>query len=86
MVSLGRRVEEFHNLRDPLDCPLIVWLNGERIMETMDLDIERHLGAVERAVSSVKRDGQPARAVTLARSYETTVTTAFYNRESAEPA
>ncbi len=39
----------------------------------MDLEIERHLGAVERSVSSLERDGQPARAVTLARSYGTTV-------------
>lgn len=39
----------------------------------MDLDVERLLGAVERTVSSLERDGQDARAVTLARSYATTV-------------
>ena len=39
----------------------------------MDLDVERLLGAVERTVSSLERDGQTARAVTLARSYATTV-------------
>ena len=39
----------------------------------MDLDVEHHLGAVERSVASLERDGQPARAVTLARSYGTTV-------------
>ena len=39
----------------------------------MTLDFERHLGAVERSVSSLERDGRPARAVTLARSYNTTV-------------
>ena len=39
----------------------------------MDLDVEGHLGAVERSVSSLKRDGQPVRAVTLSRSYATTV-------------
>ena len=39
----------------------------------MDLDVERLLGAVERTVSPLKRDGQPARAVTLARSYATNV-------------
>ena len=39
----------------------------------MDFDVESHLGAVERTVSSLERDGQPARAVTLARSYATTV-------------
>jgi len=39
----------------------------------MDLDFERHVGAVERSVSSLERDGQPARAITLARSYGTTV-------------
>ena len=39
----------------------------------MDLDVESHLGAVERSVSLLERDGQPAGAVTLARSYATTV-------------
>ena len=39
----------------------------------MDLHVESHLAAVERTVSSLERDGQPARAVTLARSYATTV-------------
>ncbi len=39
----------------------------------MDLDVERLLGAVERTVSSLDRDGQAARAVTLARGYATTV-------------
>ena len=38
----------------------------------MKLDVERHLGAVERSVSSPDRDGQSARAVTLSRSYATT--------------
>ena len=39
----------------------------------MDIDVESHLAAVQRAVSSLKRDGQSAHAVTLARSYGTTV-------------
>ena len=39
----------------------------------MELNVEGHLGAVERSVSYLDRDGQPASAVTLARSYETTV-------------
>ena len=39
----------------------------------MHFDVEGHLGAVERSVSSPEREGQPARAVTLSRSYETTV-------------
>ena len=39
----------------------------------MDLNVEDHLGAVDRSVSYLDRDGQPASAVTLARSYETTV-------------
>ena len=39
----------------------------------MELDVEGHLGAVERSVSSVERDGQSARAVRLSRSYPTTV-------------
>lgn len=36
-------------------------------------DIERHLGAVKRRVVSLERDGAPARAVILSRSYGTTV-------------
>lgn len=39
----------------------------------MEFDVERHLGAVDRSVSSLERDGQPVRAVTLSRSYATTV-------------
>lgn len=39
----------------------------------MDIDIERHLGAVDRAVAETERDGQPARAITLTRSYDTDV-------------
>ena len=39
----------------------------------MNLDVESHLGAMERSVASLERDGQPARAVTLSRSYSTTV-------------
>ena len=39
----------------------------------MKLDVETHLGAVDRIVSSPVRDGQPARAVTLCRTYATAV-------------
>ena len=39
----------------------------------MGFDVESHLGAVERCVSSLERDGRSARAVTLARSYDTTL-------------
>ena len=39
----------------------------------MEFYVEGHLGAVERSVSSVARDGQSARVVTLGRSYPTTV-------------
>ena len=39
----------------------------------MNLNIESHLSAVERTVSSLERDGRPARTVTLARSHATTV-------------
>ena len=39
----------------------------------MDFDVEDHLGALERSVASLERDGRPARAVTLARGYATTV-------------
>ena len=39
----------------------------------MGIDVESHLGAVERSVSSLERGGQHARAVTLSRSYATTV-------------
>ena len=36
-------------------------------------DVRAYLGAVERTVSSLERDGKPARTVTVARSYQTTV-------------
>ena len=39
----------------------------------MQFDFDNHLGAVERSVSSLERDGQPARAVTLSRSLDTTM-------------
>ena len=39
----------------------------------MDFDFKGQLGVAERSVSSLERDGQPARAVTLSRSFATTV-------------
>ena len=39
----------------------------------MNLDVEEHLNAADRSVSVLERDGQPARAVTLSRSYATTL-------------
>ena len=39
----------------------------------MNFDIESHLGALERWVSLLERDGQSAGAVTLSRIYSTTV-------------
>ncbi len=39
----------------------------------MDFNVESHLGEVERSVSALERDGQPARAVTLSRGFGTTV-------------
>ena len=39
----------------------------------MNLDVEEHLGAMERSVSAGERDGQPVRAVTLTRTFATTV-------------
>lgn len=39
----------------------------------MDFDVEGNLGALARSVSSLERDGQSARAVTLSRGYDTTV-------------
>ena len=38
----------------------------------MSFDVAFHLGAVERSVSSLERDGRPAHATTLARSYDVT--------------
>ena len=45
----------------------------ERQRETMNFDVAGHLIAIERSVSSLERDGQPACAVTISRSYETAV-------------
>ncbi len=39
----------------------------------MNFNVEGHLAAVERSVSSLEHDGRPARAVTLSRSYATAV-------------
>ena len=39
----------------------------------MEFDVQDQLGAVERSVSSLERDGRPGRAVTLSRSYRVTV-------------
>ena len=39
----------------------------------MKLDVDGHLAAVERSVSSLERDGKPARAVTLSRIYESAI-------------
>ena len=38
----------------------------------MNFNVEENLGAVDRSVASLERDGQPAHAVTLARTYATT--------------
>lgn len=37
----------------------------------MPIDFERHLGAMQRTVVALERDGQPARAVVLSRIYDT---------------
>ncbi len=39
----------------------------------MDFDVENHLRAVERSASILEHNGQPARGVTLSRSYMTTI-------------
>ena len=39
----------------------------------MNFNVKRQLGAIERSVSSLERDGQAARAVVLSRSFATTV-------------
>lgn len=39
----------------------------------MKLEVDNHLGAIERSVSWLERDGQSASAVTLSRSFATTV-------------
>jgi len=38
----------------------------------MHFNVEENLGAVDRSVSALQRDGQPAHAVILARTYATT--------------
>ncbi len=38
----------------------------------MNFNVEENLGAVDRSVTSLERDGQPAHAVILARTYATT--------------
>src|SRR5262245_26329742 len=50
----------------------------------MELDFARQLGAVRRSVTSLERDGQPARAVTLERVYGTSVDDLWDALTSAE--
>lgn len=50
----------------------------------MNFDVEAHLAAVERTVTWLEREGRPARAVTLSRSYETTVADLWGAITSAE--
>ena len=50
----------------------------------MDIDVEEHLSAVERTVSSLSRDGREARAVRLARSYPTTLADLWEATTTAE--
>ena len=50
----------------------------------MEIDVERHLGAGERSVSSPVLEGQPARAVTLSRSYRTGIADLWDAVTSAE--
>jgi len=38
----------------------------------MKFDLEKHLGAVDRSVATLERNGKPVRAVTLTRVYNTT--------------
>ncbi len=39
----------------------------------MTIDVERHLGGAQRSVTALERDGKPARAVTLTRTYDTDI-------------
>ena len=50
----------------------------------MNIDVASHLGAVERSVSRLEREGQPARAVVLARTFDTTVDDLWNAVTSAE--
>lgn len=50
----------------------------------MAFDMARHLGAVQRTVKALERDGKPARAVILARSYDTGIDDLWNALTSAE--
>ena len=50
----------------------------------MDFDFESYLGAVGRSVSSLERDGHPARGVTLSRSFATTAEDLWHAVTNAE--
>ncbi len=39
----------------------------------MKFDVEHHLGQVDRSVTDLEKDGRPARAVVLSRSYDTDI-------------
>ena len=48
-------------------------LENAQYGDTMGFDVEGHLGALDRSVSLLERDGQPVSAVSLSRGYATTV-------------
>ena len=50
----------------------------------MNSDLEGHLGAIERSVSRLEREGRPMRAVVLARTFDTTVDDLWNAVTSAE--
>ncbi len=50
----------------------------------MPLDIDSHLGAVRRSVQSLEREGKPARAVILERSYDTDIDDLWHAMTSPE--
>ena len=50
----------------------------------MNIDVEGHLGAVERAVSRLEREARPARSVILARTFDTTADDLWSAVTSAE--
>src|SRR5690606_20649346 len=50
----------------------------------MPVDVASHLGAVQRSVQALERDGKPARAVVLARSYDTDIDDLWNALTSAE--
>ena len=72
-LDTTRAMKESCPQKPPSWVSLSNWTACVMMGTAMAYDVESHLGAVERSVSTLERDGQAACAVTLSRSFATSV-------------